>query len=33
MAKKISLYQNGNATKVAKIPADGIYSNCNGVHA
>lgn len=33
MAKKISLYQNGNATKFAKIPADGIYSNCNGVHA
>ncbi|KAJ7010241.1 hypothetical protein NC653_000857 [Populus alba x Populus x berolinensis] len=32
-AKKISLYQNGNATKFAKIPADGIYSNCNGVHA
>uniref|UniRef100_A0A6N2MGY2 CTP synthase n=1 Tax=Salix viminalis TaxID=40686 RepID=A0A6N2MGY2_SALVM len=33
MAKKVSLYQNGNATKFAKIPADGIYSNCNGVHA
>ncbi|XP_061959100.1 uncharacterized protein LOC133680275 isoform X1 [Populus nigra] len=33
MAKKISHYQNGNATKFAKIPADGIYSNCNGVHA
>ncbi|KAF9686076.1 hypothetical protein SADUNF_Sadunf03G0120700 [Salix dunnii] len=29
MAKKVSLYQNGNATKFAKIPADGIYSNCN----
>ncbi|XP_061982690.1 uncharacterized protein LOC133702370 [Populus nigra] len=33
MAKKISLCQNGNATKFAKIPTDGIYSNCNGVHA
>ncbi|KAG6781306.1 hypothetical protein POTOM_014200 [Populus tomentosa] len=33
MAKKISLYPNGNATKFAKIPTDGIYSNCNGVHA
>uniref|UniRef100_A0A6N2K670 CTP synthase n=1 Tax=Salix viminalis TaxID=40686 RepID=A0A6N2K670_SALVM len=33
MAKKVSLYQNGNATKFAKIPADGIYSSCNGVHA
>ncbi|XP_011020952.1 PREDICTED: CTP synthase-like isoform X1 [Populus euphratica] len=32
-AKKISLYQNGNAAKFAKIPTDGIYSNCNGVHA
>ncbi|KAJ6943898.1 CTP synthase-like [Populus alba x Populus x berolinensis] len=33
MAKKISLYPNGNATKFAKIPTDGIYSSCNGVHA
>ncbi|EEF35408.1 ctp synthase, putative [Ricinus communis] len=30
--QKVNVYQNGHASKFARIAADGIYTNCNGVH-
>ncbi|XP_050223065.1 uncharacterized protein LOC126673119 [Mercurialis annua] len=30
--QKVNVYQNGHASKFAKIAADGIYTNGNGVH-